>query len=367
MNRLVAIALPGGPQFVKELRRAWDNGDAVFPVDLRFPLEMQKHLISEMGASKIIDVSGETKTHGYPVELGDALVVATSGSTGNPKGAVLTHEAVVASAEATSAFLKVDPSRDKWLSCLPVSHVGGLSVICRALHTGTPVEAHGSFDKDRVIAAAERGATLTSLVPTAMERIDSSHFRRVLVGGSAVPADRPINVVTTYGMTETGSGVVYDGVPLNQVELRIVDNEVQLRCPMLMRCYRDGSLPITREGWYRTGDGGAIGSDGILEIFGRNSEMIITGGENVWPLSVEKALSNFHAFEECVVVGRADSEWGQQVAVVAVLAKGVAIPSLDEVREHVKETLPAFCAPRQIELRKSLPKTALGKVKKSLL
>ena len=126
MNRLVAIALPGGPQFVKELRRAWDNGDAVFPVDLRFPLEMQKHLISEMGASKIIDVSGETKTHGYPVELGDALVVATSGSTGNPKGAVLTHEAVVASAEATSAFLKVDPSRDKWLSCLPVSHVGGL-------------------------------------------------------------------------------------------------------------------------------------------------------------------------------------------------------------------------------------------------
>ena len=85
------------------------------------------------------------------------------------------------------------------------------------------------------------------------------------------------------------------------------------------------------------------------------------------PLSVEKALSNFHAFEECVVVGRADSEWGQQVTVVAVLAKGVAIPSLDEVREHVKETLPAFCAPRQIELRKSLPKTALGKVKKSLL
>ena len=367
MNRLIAIALPGGPEFVKELSRAWDDGDAVFPVDLRLPLKMQRHLISEMGASKIIDISGETSMQGHPVELGDALVVATSGSTGNPKGAVLTHEAVVASAEATSAFLKVDPTRDKWLSCLPVSHVGGLSVICRALHTGTPVEAHGAFDKDRVVAAAERGATLTSLVPTAMARVDSNLFRRVLVGGSAVPTDRPINVVTTYGMTETGSGVVYDGLPLNQVELRIIDNEVQLRCPMLMRGYRDGSVPITPEGWYGTGDGGAIGPDGILEIFGRNSEMIITGGENVWPLSVEKALASFHAFEECVVVGRTDSEWGQQVSVVAVLAKGVTIPSLDEVRDHVKATLPAFCAPRQIEIRKSLPKTALGKVKKSLL
>src|SRR4051794_18148570 len=138
-----------------------------------------------------------------PVDDGDALVVATSGSTGEPKGVVLTHDAVRASATATSARLDVDPRADRWLSVLPLAHVGGLSVVTRAVHTGTPF----TFDVDA-------DATLVSMVATQVRRTDVSRFRAVVVGGAAPPDDLPSNAITTYGMTETGSGVVYDGRPL---------------------------------------------------------------------------------------------------------------------------------------------------------
>ncbi|MDG2114652.1 MAG: AMP-binding protein, partial [Actinomycetota bacterium] len=246
MHRLVASLLPGGPRFVDELRRVWDEGDALLPIDLRLPVDAQQRLIERMGAAVVVGSDGERHERpGRPVEDGDALVMATSGSTGEPKGVVLTHDAVRANSEATSAYLEVHPGTDKWLSCLPLSHVGGLSVVFRALLTDTPLEVHGAFDATAVTDAARRGATLASFVPTAMARIDASLFRKILVGGSALPVDRPPNSVATYGMTETGSGVVYDRRPLDGVEIRTVDGEIQLRCPMLLRCYRDGTDPRT--------------------------------------------------------------------------------------------------------------------------
>lgn len=364
MHRLVASLLPGGQAFVDELQRVWDDGDAVLPVDQRLPVDAQRGLIERMGAGVVVDPEGRRSMHsGRPIEAGDALVMATSGSTGEPKGVVLTHDAVRANAEATSAFLGVDPSADKWLSCLPLSHVGGLSVVFRSLHTGTPLEVHGSFDAAAVTDAALRGATLASFVPTAMARIDASLFRKILVGGSAIPADRPPNAVTTYGMTETGSGVVYDRRPLDGVEIRIVDDEIQLRCPMLLRCYRDGSDPRTADGWYPTGDAGAF-DGGQLQVFGRTGEMIITGGENVWPVAVERALADFEGLAEVVVVGRPDPEWGHLVTAVVVLTDGSEEPPLEAIRDHVKASLPAYCAPRRLEVVVALPKTALGKVRR---
>src|SRR5690606_34836965 len=123
-----------------------------------------------------------------------------------------------ASALATSQRLGVDPERDRWLACLPLAHVGGLSVVTRALLTGTPLTMHDGFDAAQLAAAVAAGCTLTSLVPTALARIDPAPWRRILLGGQAPPADRPANVIATYGMTETGSGVVYDGLPLDGVE-----------------------------------------------------------------------------------------------------------------------------------------------------
>ncbi len=347
MNRLVAIDLPGGPGFVDELRRVWDAGDAAFPVDQRLPDDAKRELCAAMRV-------------GDDVEPGDALVVATSGSTGAPKGVVLTHDAVTASAKATSDRLDVRAD-DHWLACLPLSHVGGLSVVTRALHAGTRLTVLPGFDAAAVESA---GATLVSLVATALARIDASRFRTIVLGGSRPPDDRPANCVTTYGLTETGSGVVYDGVPLDGVEVDIsTDGEIRLRAPMLLRCYRDGTTPLDRDGWFATGDLGAWQTDGTLHVAGRRGDLIITGGENVWPEAVEAALADHPLVADVMVRGVEDPEWGQLIDAVIVPAGDP--PTLDSLRDHVKRRHPSFMAPKRLTLVEALPRTALGKLRRS--
>ncbi|HCB34126.1 MAG TPA: AMP-dependent synthetase [Acidimicrobiaceae bacterium] len=368
MRRLVALALGGGQKFVAELQRAWDAGDAVLPVDQRLPQPAQQQLVAEMGAAVVVDETGRRRVGGgRPVEGGDALVMATSGSTGEPKGAVLTHDAIAAAAFAVSGALEVDQADDRWLACLPLAHVAGLAVVVRSLLTDTPLEVHDGFDADAVADAAARGATLTSLVPTVLARIDAAAFRLVLVGGAAVPVERPANVVATYGLTETFGGVVYDGAPLDGVGLRVVDGEVQLRGAMVLRCYRDGTDPLTPDGWLPTGDAGELSPDGRLSVFGRRGEMIVSGGENVWPVAVERALAGAGGVAECAVVGRPHPEWGAVVTAVVVPADAADPPQLDALRDHVKQTLPAYCAPHALELVPRLARTALGKVQRRLL
>ena len=176
---------------------------------------------------------------------------------------MLTHDALVASARATSARLDVDTATDRWLACLPLAHIGGLSVVTRALLTGTALTVQPSFDPGAVEAATRAGATLVSLVPTMLNRVDASGFRRVLLGGAPPLGPRPENVVATYGLTETGSGVVYDGVALDGVDVRVGDDgEIFVRGPMLLRCYRDGTDPKDGDGWFATGDAGLRGRRG---------------------------------------------------------------------------------------------------------
>ena len=364
MAELVALDLPGGPEFVAELQRAWDAGDAVLPLDQRLSQEARRELVERMAAGAVVTPGGERSTldGGRPVEPGDALVVATSGSTGIPKGVVLTHDTVAASADATSERLSVT-SDDHWLACLPLSHVGGLSVITRALHTGTALTVLPGFSPEAVEASP---ATLVSLVHTALLRIDPTRFRVIVLGGSRPPEDRPANTVTTYGMTETGSGVVYDRRPLDGVEVRIVDGEVQLRCPMLLRCYRDGTDPRTADGWFPTGDLGTF-TDGVLHVDGRRGDLIITGGENVWPEPVEAALRRHPSLADAAVTGQDDPEWGQIVAAHIVVRPGHTAPDLTELRALVKEVLPGFHAPRTVTVHAELPRTSLGKIKRNEL
>ena len=364
MRRLVALDLPGGPEFVEALRGAWDEGDAALPIDQRLPAAAKRALVTAMGAGAVVHPSGSSELeHGRPVEDGDALVVATSGSTGTPKGVVLTHEAVAASAEATSARLAVEREHDHWLACLPLAHVGGLSVVTRALHSATRLTVIPSFDVEAVDAS---DATLVSLVATAMRRIDTRRWRVIVLGGAHAPADRPPNSVTTYGMTETGSGVVYDGVPLEGVEVRVVDGEIHLRGPMLLRCYRDGSDPFLDQGWFPTGDLGRLTEDGRLVVDGRRGDLIITGGENVWPDPVERILARHPMVAEVGVAGLPDPEWGQVVTAFVVPA-GDTAPGLDELREAVRSELPAYCAPRSVVIVSELPRTTLGKLKRTEL
>lgn len=367
MPHLVAIDLPGGPAFVTELRRAWDDGNAVLPVDRRLPSAARAALFEAMQPDRLVDEHGSHVLHGREVQEGDALVMATSGSTGTPKGVILTHAAVQASALATSEHLGITHA-DTWLACLPLSHVGGLSVITRALHTDTRLVVHDGFDADRVEQAARNGATAVSLVATALRRIDPALFRVIVLGGARPPDDRPPNSHTTYGLTETGSGVVYDGRPLGGVDVRLADDgEVLLRGPMMLREYRDGTTPLDRDGWLHTGDLGRWLPDGRLHVEGRRGDLVITGGENVWPDTVEAVIGRLDAVAEVAVAGVADDEWGQRVVAWVVPTAGAAPPSLADLRAAVTEELPAFCAPKEVRVVESLPRTALGKVQRHVL
>jgi len=351
MARLVVLDAHD-PDFVDRLCRAWDDGDAVLPLDPRLPSPARAAVLGAARADE-------------PVEPGDAIAVATSGTTGHPKVAVLTHDAVLASARATSARLAVDPTADHWLACLPLAHVGGLSVVTRARLTGTPLTVHPRFDAAAVAEAAADGCTLTSLVPTALGRIDPGAFRAILVGGQAPPEDRPPHVIATYGLTETGSGIVYDGVPLDGVDLRIAgDGEIHVRGAMLLRAYRDGIDPKDTDGWLPTGDQGEL-VDGVLHVHGRRGDLIITGGENVWPAAVERSLLLHPAVGEVAVIGRPDPEWGQRVIAVVVATDPMSPPTLDELRALVKQSLPAHAAPTVVEVVATLPRTISGKIRRS--
>jgi O-succinylbenzoic acid--CoA ligase len=363
VNELVCLDMPCGPQMVDRIRRAWDEGDAIFPLDQRLPAPARALVIDAVQPTRVATLGNETNIPGAFVETGDAVVVATSGTTGQPKAVVLTLDAVVASAQATSRRLGVTSS-DKWLACLPPSHVGGLSVILRSILTDTPLIAVPAFSVEEYDEAARDGATLVSLVSTALQRVDSTKFRTIVLGGARPPQDRPTNTVTTYGMTETGSGVVYDGVPLENVEIEIRDSIIYIKAPMLMRGYRNGASPLTHDGWLRTGDIGTF-DNGRLTVEGREGDLIITGGENVWPEEVEAAIRTSPMVTDVCVAGVPDQEWGQLVT--AWIVTNEQTPSLEDIRSHVKETLPAHCAPRRIEVVSEIPRTSLGKPKRAEL
>lgn len=366
MPHVVALALPGGPTWVDELKRAWDAGDAVAPVDLRLPPAIRAQQLDALAPTVIVDESGRHQALGRSAEPGDALVVTTSGTSGRPRAAVLTHQALQAGATATSTALEVDPGADRWLACLPLAHVGGLGVVIRAVLTGTGLEVNNGFDAAEVEAAARRGASLVALVPTVLSRVDATAFRRILLGGSAIPERRPPNAVATYGMTETGGGVVYDGRPLAGVECREVDGEIQLRCPMLLRAYRDGTDPRLSDGWYPTGDAGSFDGRNVL-IHGRLDDVIVTGGEKVWPARIENVLAARPDVAAVAVVGRTDATWGQAVTAVLVPKDPSAPPTLDALREEAKRTLPSWYAPTALELVGELPRTSLGKIRRAAL
>ncbi len=391
MADVVCLDLPPGPAFVEALERAWAAGAAVFPLDPRLPAAERAEVMATIAPTMVVEAVGSGRSAeageprrlvgGQPTTHGDALVMATSGTAGRPKGVVLTADAVAASANATSAALEVDPTRDRWVACLPVAHIGGLSVITRSIVTGTPFEAHARFDATEVIAAADRGATLVSLVTRALHEIPTDRFRRILLGGAAPPPDRPANVIATYGMTETGSGIVYERRPIDGVELRIDDDEqIWVRGPMLLRAYRQGTAdgrpvvetePFDEHGWFPTGDLGTFADDGSLRVFGRRGDVIVTGGEKVWPERVEPLLRRHPDVADACVVGRPDEQWGAAVVAVVELAGSSGSDQEEtvrrlrgELREQVKASLPVWYAPQDVVVVDYLPRTSLGKVRR---
>jgi O-succinylbenzoic acid--CoA ligase len=380
MPELVALDLPGGPRFVAALTAVWDAGNAAAVIDPRLPPPAARSLLETLRPSRVIgpDSKATALRDGVAVADGDALVVATSGSTGTPRAAVLTHAAVRASARLTSARLGVDPTRHHWLACLPLAHIGGLSVVTRSLLTNTPLTVHDGFDAETVTRVGRLGAaTHVSLVTTALGRVDAALFERVLLGGSAAAGVLPPNVVTTYGMTETGSGVVYDGYPLDGVVLAIGTGdegageagEILVRSPTLLRCYRDGTDPTVvgpdgRGRWLPTGDGGQLEDDGRLTVSGRLREVIVTGAEKVWPAPVEQAIRTLASVAEVAVWKRPDPEWGERVVAWIVPTDPADPPRLEPVREAVAAALAPWASPKELVLVRALPRTPNGKIRR---
>ena len=317
-----------------------------------------------------------------------ALVVTTSGTTGAPKGALLSAAALSASASATHDRLGGPGS---WLLALPPYHIAGVQVLVRSVLAGTvPVELDVStgFDVAQLpdaIRKLGRGRRYTSLVATQLAKALSdpaataalAELDAVLIGGGPAPqpileaaAAAGIAVVRTYGMSETAGGCVYDGVPLDGVRLHLLaDGRIVIGGVTLAKGYRNPVEPdpFAEPGWFRTDDVGAVDPSGVLTVLGRVDDAISTGGLTVLPQPVEAVLRTHPAVSDTAVFGLPDDRLGQRVVAAVVLTDGCAPPTLDALRAHVTRTLDATAAPRELHILDALPRRGIGKVDRAEL
>ena len=313
-------------------------------------------------------------------------IIYTSGTTGRPKGAVLTYGNHWWSAIASALNLGLHAD-DCWLVCLPLFHVGGLSIVFKGVLYGMRALVEPRFDAARVNAAIEsRGVTMVSVVSAMLERmLDDRQGRRypptlrcVLLGGGPAPLpllERALAlgapVVQTYGLTETASQVVTlapedarrkvgsAGKPLLGTRLRITaDGEICVLGPSVSPGYLHHA---PRDGWLQTGDLGYLDEEGYLYVLDRRDDLIVSGGENVYPAEVESALLSHPSVTQAGVFSLPDPDWGRVPAAAVVLAPGANV-SAEDLRAFCRTRLAAYKVPREIVFRADLPRTASGKL-----
>ncbi|MBD0293463.1 MAG: AMP-binding protein [Jiangellaceae bacterium] len=380
------VDVPLGPDVLERVlpavETALSGGPALLPLPAD-PPSVRDALLAPMRPDVAVEDAGD------PV----ALVVPTSGSTGQPKGVLLGGRALRASAARTYARLG-GPGR--WLLALPATHVAGLMVLVRSIVAGTEpvaIDLHAGFAAKSFLAAAGRlfrGDGLpryTSLVPrqlnavveaggAALEALTS--FDAVLVGGSAIPPvllERAratgVRLVTSYGMTETCGGCVYNGVPLDGVRVETTaDRRVRIAGPVLAHGYRlrpDLTAAAFRDGWFTTSDLGRMDDTGRLHIFGRMDDVAVSGGVNVPLPAVDELLAQHPAVAAAAAVAVPDADWGQRIVAAVVAADPAVPPSLESIRAHVLRTAPAAYAPKSVLVVDALPVSASGALDRAQL
>ncbi len=327
---------------------------------------------------------------GEPIDEDIAVVVSTSGTTGNPKGAMLSATALTASADATHRRLG---GTGQWLLALPAYHVAGLQVLVRSVLAGSaPVALDARFEPADLVAAVHAlgpGRRYTSLVSNQLDKALAdpaaaaalAELDAVLIGGGPMPTGlrerasaKGIPVVRTYGMSETSGGCVYDGVPLDGVTIRVDEvagstGRVTLGGAVVASGYRNPVQPdpFAEPGWFRTEDLGTLDDSGVLSILGRADDAVSTGGLTVLPQLVENALADHPAVADCAVFGLPDDRLGQRVAAAIVLVAGLREPTLAELRDHIGTTLDLTAAPRELHIVDELPRRGIGKLDRRAL
>jgi o-succinylbenzoate---CoA ligase len=354
------------------------SGPAILPVDPALPPAAVARLLDALAPAGLLTAAGTTAlSGGIGVADDTAVVIATSGSTGAPKGVELSAAALTASAGASLTRLGAQPG-ERWLCCLPTFHIAGLGVLVRSLVAGTdPVIAPGAS------AEALDGCARVSLVPTQLRRlIDAGarpdRLKTVLLGGAAAAADLLADarvagwpVVTTYGMSETCGGCVYDGVPLDGVSAAPdPDGRIVIAGPVLFSGYRlqpELTRSMLAGGSFRTADLGYVAPDGRLVIRGRADDVINTGGEKVVPGEVEAVLGTSPQVRDVVVVGVPDAEWGEQVTALVVPEDPARPPDLEHLRSIVRQALSAGAAPKKVLVMPVFPQLPSGKPDRAAL
>jgi o-succinylbenzoate---CoA ligase len=363
------IHCDGSPEVIRELdaalRAALTGGEAVAPLSCEQPPPPR-----DPGPGEV--------------------VLTTSGSTGTPKWVQLSAAALIASAKAAHSRLG-GPGR--WLLALPAQHVAGLQVLIRATLAGSQpasLDLRGGFDP-AAFGTAARGLAgearcYTALVPTQLARLldtdpgSLTGFDAVLLGGSAPPPEllrrahaAGVRVVTTYGMTETAGGCVYDGWPLDGMQVRVDGPEagpgrVELAGPMLATRYLDApedTAAAFRDGWFRTADLGCLDGQGRLQVLGRADDVVVTGGLNVAPAEVEAVLTGMPGVAAACVVGLPDPKWGERVTAVVVPADPGRPPDPGALRAAARRLLTGAQTPKEIVLFDALPLRGVGKPDRS--
>ena len=361
--------------------------------------------VLELRQQSYIEPLSEYNDYGWMNLDDEFAIIHTSGTSGRPKAAILTYGNVYRSARG-SAKLLGHFENERWLCVLPLYHVGGLSIVFRSLNYGTAVEfgPTAPFDVDetnRTLSA--NPITLVSLAPSMLQRLLDAktrpwnpQLRLILLGGEAPSPElverciaEELPIATTYGLTEAASQVATAlpdlvgrkpgtvGKALNCAKVRIIDErgadappgvpgEVLVSGDTVMRGYYGdpaATAATLHDCWLHTGDIGYLDEDDDLFILQRRSDLIVSGGENIYPAEVERALRKHPDLSEAVVFGLPDEEWGQRVVAVAQTAVG-ASASEEQIRGFLRERLASYKVPRQIVLVDALPLTASGKIQR---
>ena len=363
----VGLAMAPGAGFAIALHACLLRGTPAVPIDARLG-ERTRDLIAGRCAV-VLDELPE----GPPADVAEhdldatAIVVHTSGTSGEPKPVELTYGNWLWSALGAHVSMGLRDD-ERWLCTLPLSHVGGLSILLRSAIYATTAIVHERFETERVLAALRTDTTVVSLVPTTLARLldaglaSPPALRAALIGGAPIPPvllecaiAAQVRTMQTYGLTETCSQATTDGRPLFCTRVAVApDGEILVSGPTV--------APASRrdDGWLATGDLGTY-DDGVLHVTGRKSDTIVTGGENVAPAAVEAVLLTHPAVADAAVHARPDPAWGEAVVATIVLREG-RDASPEELAAHCRGVLGAYQVPKAFTFAARLPRTPSGKL-----